>query len=160
MADTSDNTKTTNGEITAEEKAMLEQLGAAASQETAGQKAPDDQQQQPPVEVNPVDLPPLDAGTAVPSQQMDAEKELNLKMLLDIPVDIHVEIGNTRASIRDILRLGVSSVIELDRMAGQSADIIVNGKIIGQGDIVVVNETFGVRITKLVGVEERLQSMK
>ncbi len=157
MADTSDNAKTTNEEITPEEKAMLEQLGAAASQE-AGAKSSGDAQST--VEVNPVDLPPLDAGSAPQQPQTDAEKELNLKMLLDIPVDIHVEIGNTRASIRDILRLGVGSVIELDRMAGQSADIIVNGKIIGQGDIVVVNETFGVRITKLVGLEERLQSMR
>jgi flagellar motor switch protein FliN/FliY len=88
-----------------------------------------------------------------------ATQDMNLKMIMDIPVDVHVEIGQTRLSIRDILRLGVSSVVELDRLAGQSADIVVNGKMIGQGDVVIVNETFGIRITKLVGVQDRIKSL-
>jgi flagellar motor switch protein FliN/FliY len=108
--------------------------------------------------VNPAEFPP--AEKQAPRKEADqATQDVNLGMLLDIPVDIHVEIGSTRASIRDILQLGPGAIIELDRLAGQPADIIVNGKLIGQGDIVVVNETFGIRITKLVGAEERLQSV-
>ena len=110
------------------------------------------------VTASPVELSPIDQQVAEVKTDA-ASQEMNLNMLLDIPVDIHVEIGSTRASIRDILRLGVGSVVELDRMAGQPADIIVNGKLIGQGDIVVVNDTFGIRISKLVGVQERLQSI-
>jgi len=108
--------------------------------------------------VSPVDLTPLEQkpGEGKPDA---VGQEMNLKMLLDIPVELHAEIGRTTASIRDVLHLGVGSVVELDRLAGQPADIIVNGVMIGQGEIVVVNETFGIRITKLVGVEERIQSL-
>lgn len=108
--------------------------------------------------VNPVEFAP--AERQVQKKEIDPSlQEANLAMLLDIPVDVHVEIGSTRASIHDILQLCPGAIIELDRLAGQAADIIVNGKLIGQGDVVVVNETFGIRITKLVGVEERLQSV-
>jgi flagellar motor switch protein FliN/FliY len=111
-----------------------------------------------PVVVNPVDFPPAERQPQ--KKDVDhAAHDVNLAMLMDIPVDIHVEIGNTRATIRDILQLGPGAIVELDRLAGQPADIIVNGKLIGHGDIVVINETFGIRITKLVGVEERLQSV-
>ena len=110
-----------------------------------------------PVMVSSVNLPPLESS---PPVKMDAAtQDMNLKMIMDIPVDVHVEIGQTRLSIRDILRLGVSSVVELDRLAGQPADIVVNGKMIGQGDVVIVNETFGIRITKLVGVQDRIKSL-
>jgi flagellar motor switch protein FliN/FliY len=107
--------------------------------------------------VSSVNLPPIESS---PPVKMDAAtQDMNLKMIMDIPVDVHVEIGQTRLSIRDILRLGVSSVVELDRLAGQPADIVVNGKMIGQGDVVIVNETFGIRITKLVGVQDRIKSL-
>lgn len=84
---------------------------------------------------------------------------MNLNMILDIPVDVHAELGQTEISIREILRLGPGSIVELDRLAGSPADIIVNGKLIGQGDIVVVNDNFGVRISKLVDPEKRVESL-
>lgn len=138
------------GEPTAEEKAMLAMLEGAdpAPAAPAAEK----------VTVNPVSLPPVEQLSGEVKTDTGSQ-DLNLKMLMDIPVDVHVEIGSTRVAIKDVLRLGVGSVIELDRLAGQPADIIVNGKLIGQGDVVVVNETFGIRIAKLVGVEERLQSV-
>ena len=110
------------------------------------------------VTVNPVDFAPLEQkpGEGKPDA---AGQEMNLSMLLDIPVELHAEIGHASATIRDILHLGVGSVVELDRVAGQPADIIVNGVLIGHGDIVVVNETFGIRITKLVNVEARIKSL-
>jgi flagellar motor switch protein FliN/FliY len=106
------------------------------------------------VTVAPVELSPLEGGT--PQAPSPESQDMNLKMILDIPVDIHVELGHTQISIRDILKLGSGAIIELDRLAGSPADIIVNGKLIGQGDVVVVNENFGIRITKLVTPEERI----
>ena len=87
------------------------------------------------------------------------DKDLNLKMILDVPVDIRVELGSTNLSIGKIMKLASGSIIALDRTVGSPADIIVNGKLIGQGDVVVVDDNFGIRITKLVGPEERLESL-
>jgi len=109
------------------------------------------------VEVAPVELTQIEPGQAgVPGK--DA-KDINLKMILDIPVEIRVELGHTALSIREILKLGTGSIMALDRPAGSSADIIVNGKLVGQGDVVVVNENFGIRITKLVDPEQRIESL-
>lgn len=85
-------------------------------------------------------------------------EEMNLNMIMDIPVDVHVEIGHTNLPVREFLRLGVGSVVQLDRLVGESADLIVNGKLIGRGDVVVVDETFGIRINELVGEKELLAS--
>ena len=111
----------------------------------------------PAVQVRPVKMPSFDN---MPGQSGDEPpKDINLDMILDIPVDVHVEVGHTRVKVQEILRLDVGSVVELNRVAGHPADIIVNGKLIGQGDVVVVNENFGIRVTKLVGLEERLSSV-
>ncbi len=83
-------------------------------------------------------------------------EEVNLNMIMDIPVDVHVEVGRTSLPIREFLRLGVGSVLQLDRLVGESADLIVNGKLIGRGDVVVVDETFGIRISELVGETDLL----
>jgi|LAHU01.1.fsa_nt_gb flagellar motor switch protein FliN len=88
----------------------------------------------------------------------DVSEEINLNMIMDVPVDVHVEIGNTSLPIKEFLRLGVGSVVQLDRLVGEPADLIVNGKLIGRGDVVVVDETFGIRISELVGEKELLAS--
>jgi len=111
----------------------------------------------PATQIKPVRLPSFDN---LPGQSgNEPAKDINLDMILDIPVDVHVEVGHTRVKVQEILRLDVGSVVELNRVAGHPADIIVNGKLIGQGDVVVVNENFGIRVTKLVGLEERLNSV-
>ena len=88
----------------------------------------------------------------------EVSEEINLNMIMDIPVDVHVEVGRTNLPVREFLRLGVGSVLQLDRLVGESADLIVNGKLIGRGDVVVVDETFGIRISELVGEKELLSS--
>ncbi len=108
------------------------------------------------IEASPVELSPIDTAAA---KGQKPDEAVNLKMILDLPVDIQAELGQTRMSIREVLKLGQGSVIQLDRSAGSSADIIVNGKLIGQGDVVVVDENFGIRITKLISPEERLESL-
>ena len=107
------------------------------------------------VDVRPVSLPPV---TEPAEGAADVSEEMNLNMIMDIPVDLHVEIGRTSLSVRDFLRLGVGSVLQLDRLVGESADLIINGKLVGRGDVVVVDETFGIRISELAGEKDLLSS--
>ncbi|MBN1670021.1 MAG: flagellar motor switch protein FliN [Kiritimatiellae bacterium] len=108
------------------------------------------------VEAHPVELPPVEPQ---PGDEDEAQRDANLQMILDLPVDLHVELGQARVTIQNILGFGVGSVVELDRLASEPADIVVNGKLIGQGEVMVINENFGIRITKLVEPEKRIESL-
>ncbi len=90
----------------------------------------------------------------------DAENDLNLDLILDVPVTIAMEIGNTRISIRNLLKLNQGSVIELDRMAGESMDVMVNGTLVAHGEVVVVNEKFGIRLTDIISPTERITKLQ
>jgi flagellar motor switch protein FliN/FliY len=83
-----------------------------------------------------------------------------LDMILDIPVTVAVEIGRTRISISNLLKLNQGSVIELDRLAGEPMDITVNGTLVAHGEVVVVNEKFGIRLTDVVSAAERVKKLK
>ena len=83
----------------------------------------------------------------------------NLDMILDIPVIITVELGRTKIQIRNLLQLAQGSVIELDGMAGEPMTVLVNGCLIAQGEVVVVNEKFGIRLTDIITPEERLRRL-
>lgn len=83
----------------------------------------------------------------------------NLRVLENIEVQLSVEVGNTEIKIRDLLRLNEGSVIELDRLAGDPLDILVNGTMIAKGEIVMVGERFGVRFTEIVDPEKRVESL-
>ncbi|MCK9223981.1 MAG: flagellar motor switch protein FliN [Candidatus Muirbacterium halophilum] len=84
----------------------------------------------------------------------------NIDLLLDVPLEITVELGRTRMLVKDILELGTGSVIELERLAGESIDVLVNGKLIAKGEVVVIDENFGIRITSIVSPNERLARLK
>ena len=84
----------------------------------------------------------------------------NLSLILDVPLQISVELGRAKKTIKEILEMGPGSVIELDRLAGESVDMIVNGKLIAKCEVVVINETFGIRITDIVHPMERMNSLK
>ncbi|MBP7462551.1 MAG: flagellar motor switch protein FliN, partial [Candidatus Delongbacteria bacterium] len=84
----------------------------------------------------------------------------NIDMLLDISLPITIELGRTSMLIRDILELGHGSIVELNKLAGEPVDILVNDKVIARGEVVVIDENFGVRITSLVGMEERIKSLR
>jgi flagellar motor switch protein FliN len=83
-----------------------------------------------------------------------------LDMLLDVPLEVGVELGRTRMTIQDLLQLGPGSVIELDKVAGEALDILVNGRLVARGEAVVVNDKFGVRITDIVSPQERIQRLR
>lgn len=83
----------------------------------------------------------------------------DLDMILDIPVQITVELGRTRIAIKNLLQLAQGSVVELDGMAGEPMDVLVNGCLIAQGEVVVVNERFGIRLTDIITPSERIRKL-
>jgi len=86
--------------------------------------------------------------------------ETGMDMILDIPVTIAVEIGRSKINIRNLLKLNQGSIVELDRLAGEPMDLIVNGTLIAHGEVVVVNEKFGVRLTDVISATERVKKLK
>ena len=87
---------------------------------------------------------------------MDADK---LKVLENIEVDMSIEVGRTEISIRDLLRLNEGSVVELDRLAGEPLDILINGTMIAKGEVVMVGERFGIRFSEIVDPEKRMETL-
>ncbi|MCC6207677.1 MAG: flagellar motor switch protein FliN [Gammaproteobacteria bacterium] len=83
-----------------------------------------------------------------------------LDMILDIPVTVAVEIGRTKISISNLLKLNQGSVVELDRLAGEPMDVTVNGTLVAHGEVVVVNEKFGIRLTDIISAAERVRKLK
>lgn len=88
-----------------------------------------------------------------------SEDNPNLDVILDIPVTISMEVGATQIPIRNLLQLNQGSVIELDRLAGEPLDVLVNGRLIAHGEVVMVNEKFGIRLTDVVSQQERVQRL-
>ena len=87
-------------------------------------------------------------------------EEVNLDVILDVPVTISLEIGRTKISIRNLLQLNQGSVVELDRLAGEPLDVNVNGTLIAHGEVVVVNEKYGIRLTDVISPLERVKKLK
>ena len=83
-----------------------------------------------------------------------------LDLLLDVPLDVTVELGRTRLSIQELLGLSPGTVIELDKIAGEPLDIMVNDRLVARGEAVVVNDKFGIRITDIISKAERLQRLR
>jgi flagellar motor switch protein FliN len=92
------------------------------------------------------------------SSKVNASPELDV--ILDIPVTISMEVGGTSITIRNLLQLNQGSVIELDRLAGEPLDVLVNGTLIAHGEVVVVNEKFGIRVTDVISPAERIKKLR
>lgn len=86
--------------------------------------------------------------------------DVDLDMVMDIPVTISMEIGRTRISIRNLLQLSQGSVVELDRLAGEPMDVLVNDTLIAHGEVVVVNDKFGIRLTDVISAAERIKKLR
>ena len=98
------------------------------------------------------DLEPEQAGSTI--------QDASLDVILDIPVTISLEVGSTKISIRNLLKLNQGSVVELDRLAGEPLDVLVNGTLIAHAEVVVVNEKYGIRLTDVISAAERIQKLK
>jgi flagellar motor switch protein FliN/FliY len=86
--------------------------------------------------------------------------DIHMESILDIPVTLSMEIGRTRLTIRNLLQLNQGSVVELDRLAGEPMDVLINGTLIAHGEVVVVNEKFGVRLTDVMSPQERIKKLR
>lgn len=125
------------------DEAMNEQADAEAAEAEA--------------EAQPVDLDELEAEDSPP---ITGEEQRKLDAILDIPVTISMEVGRSHISIRNLLQLNQGSVVELDRVAGEALDVMVNGTLIAHGEVVVVNDKFGIRLTDVISQIERIKKLK
>jgi flagellar motor switch protein FliN/FliY len=98
--------------------------------------------------------------TQLQSDDTSVGDELNLDVILDVPVTLSLEVGRARLPIRNLLQLNQGSVVELERGAGESLDVFVNGTLIAHGEVVVINDRFGVRLTDVVSPSERIRRLR
>ena len=94
------------------------------------------------------------------SAPISEDERRKLDSIMDIPVTISMEVGRTQISIRNLLQLNQGSVVELDRIAGESLDVMVNGTLIAHGEVVVVNDKFGIRLTDVISQTERIKKLR
>ena len=94
------------------------------------------------------------------SKPISSEEKRKLDTILDIPVTISMEVGRSNISIRNLLQLNQGSVVELDRVAGEALDVLINGTLIAHGEVVVVNDKFGIRLTDVISQTERIKKLK
>jgi len=100
---------------------------------------------------------PSSSNTAPTTQGSTADETPNLEVVLDIPVTMTMEVGRTEISIRNLLQLNQGSVVELDRLAGEPLDVMINGTVIAHGEVVVVNDKYGIRMTDVVSPADRIR---
>ena len=110
---------------------------------------------------NAAEAQPAPLGNLKPdAPESGANRELNLDVVLDIPVTLSMEVGRSRISIRNLLQLNQGSVVELDRAAGEPLDVFVNGTLVAHGEVVVINEKFGIRLTDVISPAERVRKLR
>ena len=110
--------------------------------------------------VSSADGAPKPGETSAGSKSSAADSSVNMEFLLDISLDVTVELGRTKMLINDMLKLGQGSVIELSKFAGESLDILANQKPIARGEVVVVNDKYGVRLTEVISTMERIERLR
>jgi len=128
-------------------------MGMGGMEAPAGRSAPESR----------MDFGPSSGGGRMPvleSINLGQAEHERLELLLDVKLDVSIELGRSRMLLRDILELGPGAVIELDKMAGETVDLLINDKKLAEGEVVVVDENFGVRITHLVSMEERIKMLQ
>lgn len=149
MSDDNDQDK-----MAAEWAAAMAEQGDDAQDDIDALFATGDQKPQAPV-AEPAPLDEFD-----PAARTQRAGAPDLDVILDIPVRISMEVGNTEITIRNLLQLNQGSVIELDRLAGEPLDVLVNGTLIAHGEVVVVNEKFGIRMTDVISPSERIKKLR
>ena len=130
--------------------AMAEQ---AESEEAEAEDTPD-------MGANELDVQVAELDELNDSANITVEEKRKLDTILDIPVTISMEVGRSNISIRNLLQLNQGSVVELDRVAGEPLDVLVNGTLIAHGEVVVVNDKFGIRLTDVISQIERIKKLR
>ena len=159
----------TSGEETSSEEASSEEIseeevsggeasgGEASSGEASGEEASEE-------EVSGADgetgLAESDDEDPAQESEKDAgDEDANIKLIMDLPLQVVVELGRTKMLINDLLQIGQGSVIELNKQVGEALDVLVNGKLVARGEVVVVKDKFGVRITEVLSTIERIKRL-
>jgi len=106
-----------------------------------------------------LNLPKAQFDNLVSEAQGGGDENANLDVILEIPVTIAMEVGRTKISIRNLLQLNQGSIVELDRLAGEPLDVLVNGTLVAHGEVVVVNEKYGIRLTDVISAAERVKKL-
>jgi len=150
----SEDTKQSDQDVADEWAAALEEAAPEAGAEEDPWAAALEEQADSEAATAPVTQ--LDDDSKPPRQDID----IDLDMVLDIPVTISMEIGRTKINVRNLLQLSQGSVVELDRLAGEPMDVLVNETLIAHGEVVVVNDKFGIRLTDVISAEERVKKLK
>lgn len=156
MADENDNSTPTEQALADEWAAALAESGDSPEQADidAALAAAESSKPVPP-------RAPMEEFGSTPKVSKEVNMEgPNLDVILDIPVSISMEVGNADITIRNLLQLNQGSVIELDRLAGEPLDVLVNGTLIAHGEVVVVNEKFGIRLTDVISPSERIKKLR
>jgi flagellar motor switch protein FliN/FliY len=139
---------------------LHDSFGAQLTKEGSGTVAPD---------ASPREIAPVSPGgfvemprpaVASASGGPSGREQDNIELLLDVDLDVSIELGSSTLSIKRILDLAPGSIVELDRMAGEPVDLLVNSKAVAKGEVVVIDESFGIRILSLVSPEERIKSLR
>ena len=112
------------------------------------------------VQSDPTESAVAAVAVAPDSTETATSKDVNLDVILDVAVSLSMEAGRTRVPIRNLLQLNQGSVVELDRAAGEPLDVYVNGTLIAHGEVVVVNDKFGIRLTDVISPAERLRKLR
>lgn len=138
-------------EANTEDQAVADEW--AAAMEEAGETGEEEE------DVQPAPMEELEDDSA-PIEKTEGDNTApELDVILDIPVMISMEVGNTKIAIRNLLQLNQGSVIELDRLAGEPLDVLVNGTLIAHGEVVMVNDKFGIRLTDVISQSERINRL-
>ncbi|AHL71423.1 flagellar motor switch phosphatase FliY [Bacillus altitudinis MN12] len=135
------------------------QQAAPQAQSAPMQQSAPPKRQAKPKPAEPVNVAPVEFE-AFSEPQHTTSQLGNLDMLMDIPLSITVELGRTQRSVKEVLELSAGSIIELDKLAGEPVDILVNKRIVAKGEVVVIDENFGVRVTDILSQSERLSNLK
>ena len=147
-------------EISAEEQALADEWAAALDEAgDAGQDDIDAMLEQSNAEPR-MPMEEFNSPARADGDDFDPGDSPNLDVILDITVTISMEVGNTDITIRNLLQLNQGSVVELDRLAGEPLDVKVNGTLIAHGEVVVVNEKFGIRLTDVISPSERIKKLR
>lgn len=107
-----------------------------------------------------IGTPGPSAADAAAAAAMMPARDVNLDVILDVPVTLSLEVGRTRLPIRSLLQLNQGSVVELERAAGEPLDVFVNGTLVAHGEVVVVNEKFGIRLVDVISPAERIRKLR
>ena len=107
-----------------------------------------------------INISEISDGVQAGDDALNKLRVQNLDFILDIPLKVSVELGRTEVLIKDLLQLGQGSVLELDKLAGEPLEILVNGKLVAKGEVGVVNEEFGIRLTDIISPVERIETLK